>query len=163
MLKFWTTFVFAASQLAAAQKFVRITTDTHQSINPSAYAIDGNTSTFWHSEYSPVLTPLPHQAVLDLGAVSSVNGFTYLPRQDGLLNGNIGRYGLEVSTDKASWTVISNATWLDDQSPKEVGFPAETIRYIRITAFTEAGNRGPWCVAFDPFLSQANPSSRVRK
>lgn len=147
MLKFWTTLFFVASQLAAAQKFTAITVDTHQSTNPGSNAIDGNTSTFWHSEYSPVLTPLPHQAVLDLGSEASVNGFSYLPRQDGLLNGNIGRYGLEISTDKNTWKVVSNDTWLDDQSPKEVGFPSATIRYIRITAFTEAGNRGPWTSA----------------
>ena len=156
MLKFWTTLFFVASQLAAAQKFIAITVDTHQSTNPGSNAIDDNTSTFWHSEYSPVLTPLPHQAVLDLGSEASVNGFSYLPRQDGLLNGNIGRYGLEISTDKITWKVVSNDTWLDDQSPKEVGFPSATIRYIRITAFTEAGNRGPWFVALFPLISQAN-------
>jgi galactose oxidase len=152
MLKHWTTFIFAASQLAASQKFTGITVDTYESTNQPGYAIDGNISTFWHSEYTPVLTPLPHQAVLDLGSATTINGFTYLPRQDGLLNGNIGTYGLEVSKDKEIWTVVSNATWLDDQSPKVVGFPTTSIRYLRLTAYTEAGNRGPWCVVFDPFL-----------
>ena len=157
MLKFWTPFILAASQLAASQKFTGIIVDTFESTNPAGYAIDGNTSTFWHSEYKPVLTQLPHQAVLDLGKATTINGFTYLPRQDGLLNGNIGRYGLEVSNDKATWTVVWNSTWLDDQSPKVVGFPTTSIRYLRLTAYTEAGNRGPWCVVFEPFLLSSEP------
>jgi galactose oxidase len=103
--------------------------------------------------YKPVLTNLPHQATLDLGSAQTINGFSYLPRQDGQLNGNIGSYGLEVSSDKVTWTIVSNATWLDDQSTKVVGFSTRTIRYIRITAFTEAGNRGPWCVVFAPLFS----------
>ena len=150
MLKLWTTFIFAASRLAASQKFTGITVDTFESTAPAGNAIDGNTSTFWHSEYKPVLTQLPHQAVLDLGKATTINGFTYLPRQDGQENGNIGSYGLEVSKDRVAWTVVSNATWLDDQSPKVVGFPTTSVRYVRITAYTEAGNRGPWCVIYGP-------------
>lgn len=150
MLKLWTSVVIlAASQLVAAQKFTGITVDTFESTNPAGYAIDGNISTFWHSEYKPVLTQLPHQATLDMGSAQTIMGISYLPRQDGQLNGNIGRYGVEVSSDKATWTVVANGTWLDDQSYKEVGFSSRSIRYVRITAFTEAGNRGPWYVALD--------------
>ena len=90
------------------------------------------------------MTPLPHQAVLDLGTAAAINGFTYLPRQDGLANGNIGSYTLETSTDKSTWKTVAIGLWLDDQSPKVVGFPTATVRYVRLTAKTEAGNRGPW-------------------
>lgn len=54
-------------------------------------AIDGNTGTFWHSTYSPSNVPLPHTATIDLGSTQLLNGFNYLPRQDGNANGRIGQ------------------------------------------------------------------------
>lgn len=58
-----------------------ITVDSFESTNPAANAIDGSSTTFWHSEYSPVLVPLPHNLTIDMKANHFVNGFTYLPRQ----------------------------------------------------------------------------------
>jgi hypothetical protein len=107
------------------------------------------------------LFPLPHQARLDLGASKNVTGFSYTPRQDGKVNGNIGTYGLETSTDNATWTVVANGTWVDDQSTKVVSFTARTIRYFRLTGFTEAGNRGAWYVVYELsfFVSFGNISA----
>lgn len=60
--------------------------------NLGTNAIDGNTSTFWHTEYEPVLVPLPHNATIDMKTASLVGSITYLPRQDGQSNGNIGEH-----------------------------------------------------------------------
>lgn len=59
-------------------------------------AIDGNTSTFWHSEFKPVLVPLPHNATIDMKTASLVGSITYLPRQDGEANGRIGQHIIEL-------------------------------------------------------------------
>src|SRR6266568_4542114 len=56
------------------------------------HAIDGITTTFWHTQYSPTLAIQPHNIVVDLGTTYSLNGFTYLPRQDGGVNGTISQY-----------------------------------------------------------------------
>ena len=64
--------------------------------NIGTNAIDGNTSTFWHSEYSPVLVPFPHNATIDMKTASLVGSITYLPRQDGQANGRIGEHIIEL-------------------------------------------------------------------
>jgi galactose oxidase len=126
---------------------ITITVDSFEAGNPASNAIDGNINTFWHTEYSPVLVPLPHWAILDLGQSELLNGFSYLPRQDGNSNGNIGLHTIELSLDNTTWTLVANATFIDDMSSKQTGFPNAMARYIRITAYTEAGNRGPWSSA----------------
>ena len=56
-----------------------------QAINPAEAAIDGRADTFWHSRYSPApIPPYPHLLVIDLGAVTHVSGFRYLPRPQNL-------------------------------------------------------------------------------
>lgn len=128
--------------LAAIALAVTITVDSFQTGNEGTKAIDGNTSTFWHTEYSPTVAPLPHNAILDLGTSQSINGLSYLPRQDGTANGNIGQYKVETSPDKTTWTTVASGTWIDDPSMKYAGFASRSARYVRLTASTEAGNRG---------------------
>jgi galactose oxidase len=126
---------------------ISITVDSFQTGNEGAKAVDGITTTFWHTQYSPTISQLPHTAVIDLGSSLLLNGFTYLPRQDGNANGRIGQYSLELSTNNVAWTLITKSSFIDDSSKKQVGFPNRSARYIRIKAFTEAGNRGPWTSA----------------
>lgn len=91
---------------------ITITVDSAQSGNAGSNAIDNNNGTFWHSQYSPARA-LPHVATIDLLVSTWIAGFTYVPRQDvpvgGNINGNIGRHDIQVSSNKISWTtVISN-------------------------------------------------------
>src|SRR6185312_11098900 len=46
-------------------------------------AFDGSTSTFWHTQYTGGATPYPHEIQIDLGATYALDGFRYVPRQDG--------------------------------------------------------------------------------
>ena len=64
--------------------------------NLGTSAIDGNTSSFWHSEYNPVLVPLPHNATIDMKASFLVGSITYLPRQDGQAHGRIGQHIIQL-------------------------------------------------------------------
>src|SRR5215831_1686483 len=66
-------------------------------------AIDGNPATFWHTEWFQQTAPLPHTLVLDLGASYQVDGFRYLPRQDGNDHGTIAGYQFYVSPDGSTW------------------------------------------------------------
>lgn len=126
---------------------ISITVDSFQVGNEGAKAIDGNTNSFWHTQYSPTLAALPHTAVINLTQTQLLNGFTYRPRQDGNSNGNIGQFTLETSLDASKWTLVVNGTFIDDESLKETGFANTQARYVRITALTEAGARGPWSSA----------------
>jgi galactose oxidase len=129
-----------------------------QGSHPARYAIDGSHATFWHSEYSPTLVPLPHSITIDTHATPYISGLTYLPRQDASYNGNIGRYSISVSSDGTAWSaLVASGTWADDKSLKTAIFRSVSARYVRLTALTEAGNRGPWTSAAEIGLLGGEP------
>ena len=86
----------AAQVIAAAisQAGWTITVDSQNTgtNNLGTLAIDGNTSTFWHTQYQPTVAALPHTATIDMKAAYLVGSITYLPRQDGSGNGRIGQH-----------------------------------------------------------------------
>jgi len=115
---------------------------------PAEGVLDGNATTIWHSRYAGTPVPLPHSITIDMGDTQSIAGLSYLPRSDGLKNGNIGRYSVAVSIGGSAWSApVAAGTWADDTSEKTVTFARVSARYIRLTALTEAGNRGPWSSA----------------
>ena len=115
---------------------------------PASNVLDGNATTIWHSQFSGTAVPLPHTITIDTKSVKSVAGLSYLPRTDGSRNGNIGSYSISVSTDGTAWSApVAGGVWADDASEKTVAFTMVSARYIRLTAATEAGGRGPWSAA----------------
>jgi hypothetical protein len=82
------------------------TVDSQETVaenHPGAFAIDGNPATFWHTQWSGGAPPPPHTFVVNLGAVESISGFTYLPRQDGNPNGIFAKYQFYTSSDGTFW------------------------------------------------------------
>jgi hypothetical protein len=69
---------------------------------PAKNAIDGDPDTYWHTNYSSKETPCPHEIVVDTGAVKTIGGFSYLPRQDGV-NGRVAKYEFYVSLNGTTW------------------------------------------------------------
>jgi galactose oxidase len=115
---------------------------------PARNVLDGNGTTIWHTVFGAGTTPLPHTLTVDMGAPATVTGLRYLPRQDASRNGTIGRYTVSVNTDGTSWgTPVATGQWTDDPTPKTATFTAVSARYVRLTALSEAGGRGPWSSA----------------
>ncbi|KAI4239885.1 MAG: hypothetical protein L6R40_005437 [Gallowayella cf. fulva] len=107
-----------------------------------AKAIDGNDTTFWHSEWYPHSVPLPHTFTIDMGKVYNITSMSYLPRQDGLKIGNIGRWKIALSADHEDWHHRFFGTWLDDDQLKTFAFPKPILaRWLMLVAYTEAGDR----------------------
>jgi lysophospholipase L1-like esterase len=108
-------------------------------------SFDGTGTTMWHTQWnaSPVPPP-PHEIQIDLGAVYSMNGFRYLPRQDGIANGRIGQYGFYVRLTGADpWSLVATGTFANDALLKEVLFTNKTGRHVRLVALSEASGN-PW-------------------
>ncbi|MFM9429889.1 discoidin domain-containing protein [Arthrobacter sp. MP_2.3] len=121
--------------------------EANRADNRASNVLDGSPSTIWHSRWYPApAAPLPHSLTIDTKAVRSIAGLSYLPRSDSA-NGRIGKYSIGSSTDGISWSVAVAGTWLDNAAVKTVTFPEVKARYVRLTATTEAGNRGPWSSA----------------
>ncbi len=130
----------------------------------AAAAIDGDVATFWHTSWSGSPAPLPHSLTVDMHQVALVSGLVYLPRPAATgRNGNIGKYRVYVSMDGASWgSPIASGAFADTSPEKRVTFAAVTARFVRLTALTEAGGRGPWTSAAEINLltgpGRINPS-----
>ncbi|MBI5563755.1 MAG: discoidin domain-containing protein [Chloroflexi bacterium] len=87
----------------------------------AANAIDNNPATIWHTAWSG--TPgYPHEIQVDTGAVRTLAGFTYLPRQDGNSNGRVGDFQFYVSEDGVTWVQAAQGTFADTASLKTVNF-----------------------------------------
>jgi len=68
------------------------TVDSYQAQNPCTNALDGNSATIWHTMFNPTIAQLPHQITIDMKQSYLLGSITYLPRQDGSGNGNIGEH-----------------------------------------------------------------------
>ena len=102
-------------------------------------AFDGNPATFWHTQFTqaPVLTS-QHDIEIDMGKISTVNGFEYLSRQDGISVGNIGKYKFYVSLDGKKWgTPVAKGTFDSSAAQKEVYFTPKKGRYVRLRSFSD--------------------------
>lgn len=141
----------AAAPQAAAQidrSDWTVTADSSQAGNPATNVLDGASNTYWHTEFNPNLRPLPHSITIDLKRNYQVKTLTYLPRQDGSRNGNIGRHTIQLSTDGVTFgPPVAIGTYLDDNVLKTTIFAPTLGRYVKLTVLTEAGGRGSWTSA----------------
>ena len=113
--------------------------------NAAANAIDGNSSTFWHTRWNEDMK-LPHFITIDMGTSHRIAGFTYLPRQDGNLNGTAENYRFETSMDGVNWTTnVASGTFSNirnNPSLQQVSFPPVNARFFRFTALQEINKNG---------------------
>lgn len=113
----------------------------------AANVLDGATGTLWHSKWSATAAPLPHTITIDMHRTVVVSALVYTPRTNGA-NGRVGEYTLSVSADGANWPApVASGTLADDGTAKTLGFAPQGARFVRLTALTEAGGRGPWTSA----------------
>jgi len=112
----------------------------------AAKAIDGNTTSIWHTQYTPTSPPHPHQIIINLGGSYSVVGLKYLPRQDGQ-NGTIISYNVYVSTDGVTWgSAVAGGSWAADITEKTASFSPKTGSFVKLVANSE-WNGNPWTSA----------------
>ena len=131
--------------------------ETAAAANAATNAEDGDVNTFWHTAFSTTPVPgFPHRFIIDMKANYITYALTYTPRQDASNNGNIGVHQIDVSTDNVNWINVAEGTFLDDKTVKPVNFKPTSARYVRLTALTEAGNRGPWSSAAELAVSYAS-------
>lgn len=105
-------------------------------------AVDGDTETYWHSQYGVTLGKHPHVLTLDAGAVKEFRGVALLARQDRSDHGRIKDCLLEVSDDGAVWRELGKSVLPDTAEEIELDFPApQKFRYLRFSALSEQKGR----------------------
>ncbi|MFC9332056.1 RICIN domain-containing protein [Kitasatospora sp. NPDC057015] len=111
-------------------------------------AVDNNPYTFWHTAYAGVTTSLPAEIVVDTHTATTINGWRYLPRQDGGLNGRVKQYELSTATtDTGPYTLAGSGTLANDATEKEIPFPPVTARYIKLRVLSEWGTQNQFASA----------------
>jgi len=113
---------------------------------PIENAIDGNPESTWFSVKNDKIRDAIN-LTLDLGDIFPLNGFTYLPRQDGRNEANVFKYKIEVSKKGNSWTTV-----LDNEEFSNIGnnpiqqkvfFPKTyEAKYFRITCIDDLHSEG---------------------
>ena len=108
-------------------------------------AIDGDLSTYWHTQYDPKTDKHPHQIIIDMGSPVSLSGVRETPRQDGGINGRVKGYKVYVSDDGEHWgDPVAQGDLPDTIQPALVMFKEPVNgRYLKFVALSEQGN-GPW-------------------
>ena len=111
--------------------------------------IDGDTGTFWHSQWSGTAPPYPHHFTIDLGSEKSIAGFEVFRR-----SGNAGgatAHEFWVSSDNVTFTLF---TTLEAELVTDNGYLANkataltTARYVKYVATVGPNNH--------TFLSEIN-------
>lgn len=115
--------------------------------------IDGNTSTYWHSQWSGSQPGYPHWFMIDMKEVKSFDEFEYISRgtgtsDDGANNGNIVNYRLYVSNteidpenlDAASKVTEGTFTYDGTSNSHKVSFTAAKGRYVMLYATGQSAN-----------------------
>jgi hypothetical protein len=122
--------------------------ETQDENDKATNAFDGSTSTFWHTQYTGSAPAHPHEIQIDLGATYGVDGFRYVPRQDGSTHGMVGNWEFYVSSDKTNWgDAVATGTFTADTSEQRVMFARKTGHYIRFVALTEVNGEAWTSVA----------------
>lgn len=96
-------------------------------------AIDNDPATMWASAWVASNPPFPHEIVLNLNNSYLLYGIGYLARQDGLSNGNVGRYEVFGSNDGMTFFPLSTGTFVNTMNLQMNTFPIPT--YARFVKF----------------------------
>ncbi|NOU70273.1 hypothetical protein GC098_02270 [Paenibacillus sp. LMG 31458] len=119
------------------QSSMTATASSFQPGDDPVNALDGDSSTIWHTKWSPA--HLPESITLNLGGSYEVNQIKYTPRS-GAGNGTITKYNVYVSTDGDNFTQTASGTWIRDDSEKSIVFAKTTASYVRLEAIEAVGS-----------------------
>ncbi len=119
------------------QPIVVTSASSQEIYEPADKLVDGDVNSIWHTMYSVTVAKYPHWIDFDAGEECIVKGFSYLPRQDGGVNGNIKYYEISVSMDGKQWKSVKRGAFERGAAIKRVMFDAPVkMRYIRFTALS---------------------------
>jgi hypothetical protein len=127
------------SKLAAlGAKVIEADSEDSANGNVAANAIDGDTDTIWHTRWEPTNDPMPHHLTVDLGREVTLNGITYLPRQN-MAHGRIAQCEIYCSRDPASWAApAARVKWTNTAELQTVRFKQPVkARYLKVLARSE--------------------------
>ncbi len=122
--------------------------DSQQGGNERAEnAIDGNSSTIWHTAYGGNTPSCPHEIIIDMGTTYEVTAFVYEGRGD-MSNGRVKEYEVYFSNDPTIWGTPAATGSFNNAAGEQVVELAAPLkaRYFRLIARSEV-NGNAWTSA----------------
>jgi alkaline phosphatase D len=124
-----------------------VSVDSDEGGNTSQAVLDGNPNTIWHTQWITVKDPYPHQIVIDMGQVESIDGFALLPRQ-GQAAGRIKGYQIFLATERDRWgEAVATGEFEDNQNLQRVTLNRTRARYLKLVAASAFNDRPSATVA----------------
>jgi hypothetical protein len=132
----------------AKLKFVKVDSEeTNSQDGHGENAVDGNSNTYWHTQWHDTSPGLPHEIIIELLPPSVIKGFTYLPRQDESDHGTIKDYEFYVSDDGRNFGLpVKKGVFEPGKGEKIETFEPIKCRFIKLKAISEI-NGLPWTSA----------------
>ena len=126
-----------AKSTAPAGKVIAASSFEDGEGNPE-HAVDGDTTTFWHSHWSGHEAPPPHFLVIDYGHELDLAGLIYTARVDGE-NGHVKDYEVYLSKDAKTWnSPVAKGSFSRDADAETVRLAKPVrARYLKFVALSE--------------------------
>ena len=103
----------------------------------AAQALDGLSSTYWHSQWKTSKAPFPHYLILDAGRDTTITGIVLTQSRESAYRART--YRILTSADGKSWKTRKSGVFADDTNP-EVDFGMEiTSRYFKLDFMSSYG------------------------
>lgn len=96
---------------------------------PAQNAVDGDDGTQWRTAAATSGSSI----TLDLHGEHHLAGLTYLPGQDGSVDGWVDDYAVDVSTDGVTFRRVTDGSWGFDAGLESARFDASNVRYVKLT------------------------------
>lgn len=115
-----------------------VTVSSEETGELGIYAIDGDPSTIWHTRWRNGLPDHPQFLQVDMNKTLKLEGFTYLPRQDHVVNGTIRDYEFYVSLDGKNWERVAAGAFNGTTGLQTVRFGRQVLaRYFKLVSLSE--------------------------
>jgi hypothetical protein len=122
-------------------KVPTLVADSHAPGFEPALAADGDPETLWQTEFVGATPGYPHELVIDLGELKSVDGLLYVPRQDSS-EGRVKDFEVKLSADAKSWgEPVAAGRWENDAAYKYLALPNARARFVRLRGLSEVEGR----------------------
>ena len=118
-------------------KFSDEETEGEGDFGRAAQAIDGNSSTYWHSRWKTSKAAFPHYLILDAGKDTTITGLTLYQSRESKYRAK--NFRISTSEDGKTWKSRKNGLLPDSNNP-EFDFGMEiTSRYFRLDFISSYG------------------------
>ncbi|WP_299285711.1 DUF1735 domain-containing protein [uncultured Mucilaginibacter sp.] len=98
------------------------------------FALDGNTATFWHTQWSGAAPGPPHYLIIDMGSSKIMHGLSFVGRQADA-GGKPNEVNVQVSQDNITWTNAGTFNLLNNKDLQKQFLPNafnKPARYFKV-------------------------------